>query len=446
MNVEMDSSQCSQNQNQNQNQTVVNQIPSQEALRQELIATYGSEANVDLNDWLDRNLSSHCFETDGQDIPSSSPVPIPEQTSSSHEPMRSISKVSMIAVDMSESLTPVSEVIDLTSELTSLPFKLPDKPSTRGKQILISNYIQKRKSVDDGTKVDPNKFSDEEETSARDGQRELTETEAKELRARQQRAKKSTGPRGKIRTRIVSKKREDRTPVVPSTSTSKEPQRKMSAKKTSTPTQVKAMGPKKQTAKKSGSGFATKKGYPIIPLEMTKAYHRKMYGEWVVPEKTGQGIGKGGTINMNSHRPRDPDVGGMSSGSSFLSSSSGQSTVSEPKKDRRKQSNPRKRQFVGTGYEPVKSNDNWVREVRKLQASTTLAIPRLPFLKTIKHVIHQQTNGQPYKMAREAMFAVQESAEAFMVQVFEDVNLCAIHANRVTIKPKDLHLALRLRR
>ena len=44
-----------------------------------------------------------------------------------------------------------------------------------------------------------------------------------------------------------------------------------------------------------------------------------------------------------------------------------------------------------------------------------------------------------------AMLALQEAAEAYLVGYFEDANLCAIHAKRVTIMPKDIQLARRIR-
>ena len=44
-----------------------------------------------------------------------------------------------------------------------------------------------------------------------------------------------------------------------------------------------------------------------------------------------------------------------------------------------------------------------------------------------------------------AILALQEAAEAYLVGIFEDTNLCAIHAKRVTIMPKDIQLARRIR-
>jgi histone H3 len=43
------------------------------------------------------------------------------------------------------------------------------------------------------------------------------------------------------------------------------------------------------------------------------------------------------------------------------------------------------------------------------------------------------------------MLAMQEAVEAFSVGLFEDANLCAIHARRVTIMPKDMQLLLQIR-
>lgn len=45
----------------------------------------------------------------------------------------------------------------------------------------------------------------------------------------------------------------------------------------------------------------------------------------------------------------------------------------------------------------------------------------------------------------QAVLALQEACEYFLVSLFEDTNLCAIHAKRCTIMPKDMYLARRLR-
>lgn len=49
------------------------------------------------------------------------------------------------------------------------------------------------------------------------------------------------------------------------------------------------------------------------------------------------------------------------------------------------------------------------------------------------------------KISRLSSSAIQEAAEAYVVELFEDTNLCAIHVKRVTIMPKDIQLARRIR-
>ena len=49
------------------------------------------------------------------------------------------------------------------------------------------------------------------------------------------------------------------------------------------------------------------------------------------------------------------------------------------------------------------------------------------------------------KFQAAALLALQEAAEAYLVGLFEDTNLCGIHAKRVTIMPKDIQLARRIR-
>ena len=51
----------------------------------------------------------------------------------------------------------------------------------------------------------------------------------------------------------------------------------------------------------------------------------------------------------------------------------------------------------------------------------------------------------PARASQIAILALQEAAEAYLVGLFEDTNLCAIHAKRVTIMPKDIQLARRIR-
>lgn len=58
---------------------------------------------------------------------------------------------------------------------------------------------------------------------------------------------------------------------------------------------------------------------------------------------------------------------------------------------------------------------------------------------------HVSDDDRPSQWQSQALFALQEAAEAFLVNLFHDANLCAIHAKRVTVQQKDIQLARRLR-
>ena len=67
------------------------------------------------------------------------------------------------------------------------------------------------------------------------------------------------------------------------------------------------------------------------------------------------------------------------------------------------------------------------------------------YLQRKEIVVDKTGSGAQFRMTSEALCALQEAAEAYLVGVFEDTNLCAIHAKRVTIMNKDMQLAQRLR-
>ena len=84
-----------------------------------------------------------------------------------------------------------------------------------------------------------------------------------------------------------------------------------------------------------------------------------------------------------------------------------------------------------------------LREIRRYQKSTDLLIRKLPFQRLVKEIACDMKNDLRFQST--ALLALQEAAEAYLVSLFEDTNLCAIHAKRVTIMPKDIQLARRLR-
>ncbi|XP_040935322.1 uncharacterized protein [Gossypium hirsutum] len=84
-----------------------------------------------------------------------------------------------------------------------------------------------------------------------------------------------------------------------------------------------------------------------------------------------------------------------------------------------------------------------LREIRKYQKSTELLIRKLPFQRLVREIAQDFKTDLRFQSS--AVAALQEAAEAYLVGLFEDTNLCAIHAKRVTIMPKDIQLARRIR-
>ena len=84
-----------------------------------------------------------------------------------------------------------------------------------------------------------------------------------------------------------------------------------------------------------------------------------------------------------------------------------------------------------------------LREIRRYQKSTELLIRKLPFQRLGREIA--QDSKADLRFQSSAIAALQEAAESYLVTLFEDTNLCAIHAKRVTIFPRDMQLARRIR-
>ncbi len=84
-----------------------------------------------------------------------------------------------------------------------------------------------------------------------------------------------------------------------------------------------------------------------------------------------------------------------------------------------------------------------LRQIRKYQKSTELLIRKAPFQRLCREIVEHF--GSDLRLQSTAVLALQEAAESYLVGLFEDTNLCAIHAKRVTVMPKDMMLARRLR-
>jgi histone H3 len=88
-----------------------------------------------------------------------------------------------------------------------------------------------------------------------------------------------------------------------------------------------------------------------------------------------------------------------------------------------------------------------LREIRHYQKSTELLIGKAPFSRLVHKVAEDygQQMNKYFCFQSTAVLALQEAAEAYLIGLFKDTNMCAIHAKRVTIMPKDIQLTRRIR-
>lgn len=85
-----------------------------------------------------------------------------------------------------------------------------------------------------------------------------------------------------------------------------------------------------------------------------------------------------------------------------------------------------------------------IMEIRQFQRSTNFLIRRLPFARLVKEITRNEFHPD-LRWRVDAIEALQHAAEDYVVNLLMDANLCAIHAKRVTIQPRDMYLARRIR-
>lgn len=86
-----------------------------------------------------------------------------------------------------------------------------------------------------------------------------------------------------------------------------------------------------------------------------------------------------------------------------------------------------------------------LREIRRYQRSTDLLISKLPFQRLVRGILRNTYSQVGFRIQASALLALQESTEAYIIHLYEDTQLCALHAKRVTITQRDMLLAQRLR-
>nr|XP_005895768.1 PREDICTED: histone H3-like centromeric protein A isoform X1 [Bos mutus] len=129
-----------------------------------------------------------------------------------------------------------------------------------------------------------------------------------------------------------------------------------------------------------------------------------------------------------------------------------------PRRQKRKPETPRRRPAspapaaprpapsLGTSSRPLARRRHTVlKEIRTLQKTTHLLLRKSPFCRLAREICVQFTRGVDFNWQAQALLALQEAAEAFLVHFFEDASLLSLHAGRITLFPKDVQLARRIR-
>ena len=115
----------------------------------------------------------------------------------------------------------------------------------------------------------------------------------------------------------------------------------------------------------------------------------------------------------------------------------------DKKKRKRKQTLPPIERPKGVKSKRFRPGTRALLEIRAYQKRTMLLIRKLPFQRLVREIANEFHTDLLFQLS--AIECLQEAAEAYITGLFEDSNLLAIHAKRVTIMPKDIQLARRIR-
>lgn len=87
-----------------------------------------------------------------------------------------------------------------------------------------------------------------------------------------------------------------------------------------------------------------------------------------------------------------------------------------------------------------------LREMHRLQTSVECQIPRAPFSRLVREIVQRiEMRNAAMRITPEALEALRESSESFLVQVFSDAYLITLNRKQVTLAPKDIQLLMFLR-
>ena len=188
--------------------------------------------------------------------------------------------------------------------------------------------------------------------------------------------------------------------------------------------------PKRKTSKDLKTKKTTQRGKKVIATKVPRAPARPMPStsrgggtgvkklltrKGALPSKKGRPTGGGGTGTPSGGGPTGGRTGGVATGG---------------------EGQKKKKYRPGTRA---------LMEIRHYQKSVEFLIRKLPFQRVMREVTQNLGVIDDLRFTPDAIFALQEASEVFLVNLMEDVNLCTIHRGRITITPKDYHLVMRMR-
>nr|BAF49717.1 putative centromeric histone H3-like protein_1 [Olimarabidopsis pumila] len=137
----------------------------------------------------------------------------------------------------------------------------------------------------------------------------------------------------------------------------------------------------------------------------------------------------------------NPTAGGSEDAAQQTTPTTSPATGSKKRAKRARQAMPRGSQKKPYRYKP---GTVALREIRHFQKTTSLLLPAAPFIRQVRSISSALAPREITRWTAEALVALQEAAEDYLVGLFSDSMLCAIHAKRVTLMRKDFELARRL--
>ena len=95
----------------------------------------------------------------------------------------------------------------------------------------------------------------------------------------------------------------------------------------------------------------------------------------------------------------------------------------------------------------LRPGEKALKQIREFRRTTGLLIRRFPFQRLVRSIQKDiaAPGQEPFRWTAEALYVIQSVTEDYLVNLLEDSYQCTLHARRVTLMPKDLRLARRIR-